>query len=82
MSRSKPLSPVLRLLGLLLLTLLISGQHLALGQSISSWRRDAGAVARSHVSGMINAGMGNLRFCKVVAHLRLTQPPHSHQRKT
>lgn len=58
MSRSKPPSPVLRLLGLLLLTLLISGQHLVLGQSDTSWRRDAGAVARSHVIGMINSGAG------------------------
>lgn len=58
MSRSKPLPPVLHIFGLVLLTILISGQKLVLGQSDSVWRRDAGGVARSHVNGMINAGMG------------------------
>lgn len=51
--------PAIRLiLALSLLVLLVSGQNLVFGQSDSSWQRDAGAVARSHVSGMINSGMG------------------------
>lgn len=51
--------PAIRLiLTLSLLVVLVSGQNLVFGQSDSSWQRDAGAVARSHVSGMINSGMG------------------------
>lgn len=59
MSHSKPPSAVRHILCFFLLTLLISGQNHVCGQSDSSWQRDAGAVARSHVSGMINSGMGN-----------------------
>ena len=51
--------PAIRLiLTLSLLVVLVSGQNLVFGQSDSSWQRDAGAVARSHVSGIINSGMG------------------------
>ena len=51
--------PAIRLiLTLSLLVVLVSGQNLVFGQSDSSWQRDAGAVARSHVSGMINSGAG------------------------
>ena len=59
MSHSKSPSAVWHILCLFLLTLLISGQNHVCGQSDSSWRRDAGAVARNHVSGMINSGAGN-----------------------
>ena len=52
--------PAIRLiLTLSLLVVLVSGQNLVFGQSDSSWQRDAGAVARNHVSRMINSGMGN-----------------------
>ena len=52
-------APAIRLiLALSLLILLVSGHNLAQAQSDSSWQRDAGAVARNHVSGMINSGMG------------------------
>lgn len=43
---------------LVLLALLAIGLLDAHGQSDSSWQRDAGAVARSHVQGMINSGAG------------------------
>ena len=58
MSHCKPPSAVWPSLRLFLLTLLISGQIHSYGQAESSWQRDAGAVARSHVSGMINSGAG------------------------
>lgn len=52
-------APAIRLiLALSLLVLLVSGQNLVFSQSNSSWQRDAGAVAQSHVQGMINSGMG------------------------
>ena len=44
--------------GLSLLAMLTIGLLNAQAQSDSSWRRDAGAVAQSHVIGMINSGMG------------------------
>lgn len=44
--------------GLSLLAMLTIGLLDAHGQSDSSWQRDAGAVARNHVSGMINSGAG------------------------
>ena len=58
MSHCKPPSAIWPSLFLFLLTLLMSGQIHSYGQSDSSWQRDAGAVARSHVSGMINSGAG------------------------
>ena len=58
MSHCKPPSAIWPSLCLFLLTLLISGQIHSYGQADSSWQRDAGAVARSHVSGMINSGAG------------------------
>ena len=58
MSHCKPPSAIWPSLCLFLLTLLISGQIHSYGQAESSWQRDAGAVARSHVSGMINSGAG------------------------
>jgi len=52
-------SPTQRsILCLLVLTCISLGPLDATAQSDPSWRRDAGAVARSHVSGMINSGMG------------------------
>lgn len=44
--------------GLSLLAMLTIGLLNAQAQSDPSWRRDAGAVAQSHVIGMINSGMG------------------------
>ena len=46
----------LSLLGLMVLLAL--GRNEAQGQYDSSWQRDAGAVAHSHVQGMINSGAG------------------------
>lgn len=59
MSPNKSAGITWRIPCLVLLALLAMGQIEARGQSDSSWQRDAGAVARSHVSGMINSGMGN-----------------------
>lgn len=58
MTHGKPTSAIRHITGLFLLILLISGQIRSYGQSDSSWQRDAGAVARSHVQGMINSGAG------------------------
>ena len=58
MTHGKPASAIWLSLCLSLLILLVSGQILVLGQSDSSWQRDAGAVAQSHVQGMINSGAG------------------------
>ena len=58
MTQGNPASAIWPSLRLFLLTLLVSGQIHSYGQSDSSWQRDAGAVARSHVSGMINSGAG------------------------
>ena len=58
MTPGNPASAIWPSLRLFLLTLLVSGQIHSYGQSGSSWQRDAGAVARSHVQGMINSGMG------------------------
>ena len=58
MTHGKPTSAIRHITGLSLLILLISGQIRSYGQSDSSWQRDAGAVAQSHVIGMINSGMG------------------------
>ncbi len=58
MTHGKPASAIRHITGLSLLILLISGQIRSYGQSDSSWQRDAGAVAQSHVQGMINSGMG------------------------
>ncbi len=58
MARGKPISTTWPTICLLLLALLASDPIDSHGQSDSSWQRDAGAVARNHVSGMINAGMG------------------------
>lgn len=43
---------------LALAVLLATGLLNAQAQADSSWQRDAGAVARNHVSGMINSGAG------------------------
>ena len=58
MTQGIPASAIWPSLRLFLLTLLVSGQIHSYGQSDSSWQRDAGAVARSHVIGMINSGAG------------------------
>lgn len=55
--RTSSLPPWLGLC-LALTAMLVTGLLDAHGQSDSSWQRDAGAVARNHVSGMINSGMG------------------------
>ena len=60
MTQGNPASAIWPSLRLFLLTLLVSGQIHSYGQADdSNWQRDAGAVARSHVSGMINSGAGN-----------------------
>lgn len=58
MTHGNPTSVIRHITGLSLLILLVSGQIHSHGQSDSSWQRDAGAVAQSHVQGMINSGMG------------------------
>ena len=58
MNRNTTQSAFRRFPCLFLLFLLASGPNLVLAQSDSSWQRDAGAVARNHVQGMINSGMG------------------------
>lgn len=55
--RTSSLPPWLGLC-LAMTVLLATGLLDAQAQSDSSWQRDAGAVARNHVSGMINSGMG------------------------
>lgn len=55
--RTSSLHPWLGLC-LALTAMLVTGLLDAQAQSDSSWQRDAGAIARSHVSGMINSGAG------------------------